>query len=144
MNDFDRCVVYFLTYNVTYIISSILVNMFVIKVFLIYLRLKFLNEQLTKITLNPKQITHLRYKLNKITQIHLDLWYGAKLVNRTYSFQLLILIYKCFTTILDLLNSIIKSHSLSLILIDGFWTMTIFSEMLVIILIARDAIMMVG
>lgn len=139
----EKCLAYFVSYNIPYIITSLTIHQFILKICTIHIRLNSLNEILTKIVLNPKGTSLLLLKLKKIRKIHLDLWHASRLVNETYSIQLFFIVYNCFIITINVLRAVVKHEEISLLITNAFWTILFLSEIILILFVCRSTTIMV-
>lgn len=118
-NSYTYCFVSFITYNVTYLISSIVLTQFCGLILTARQHLIIVNRGLFTLPKNTKQAIQ---KMNELMSYHFEICDMTMKINKAFSAQLLLIIVRTFVEFFNSLHSIVKEKSHLLVMYDFFWS----------------------
>ncbi|EFA13203.1 gustatory receptor 205 [Tribolium castaneum] len=118
-NTYISCVVSFITYNVTYLISSIVLTQFCGLILVARQHLIFVNRALFNLSKDPQQAIE---KMNELMTYHFEVCNMTIKINQAFSAHLLLIIVRTFVEFFNSLHSIVKEKSHLLVMYDFFWS----------------------
>ncbi|RZC37546.1 7tm 7 domain containing protein, partial [Asbolus verrucosus] len=123
-NTYMYCSVSFITYNITYLISSIILTQFCGLIITARQHLIVVNRQLIDIVTgrNVNNIQEATQQLRKLMSYHYEICDLSRKINEAFSAQLLLITVRTFVEFFNSLHSMIKEESHLLMLYDFFWS----------------------
>lgn len=157
--DINRCVLHLSVYNVTYFVYSLILLEFCVSTLFLRQRLTIINCSVTNVVLEGKY-TKIRnermyipiiynnskpqYTLKTLGILHGEVCNAAKLINKTYSKQLLLTISRTAIELLNGIHSLINGQKQILITYDLFWSSLALLEIIFVIILSTSTMAMVS
>ncbi|XP_017774545.1 PREDICTED: uncharacterized protein LOC108561211 [Nicrophorus vespilloides] len=145
--DMNICFEHFISYNLTFIINSMIMLQFSVYVFILWQRLRVINNSITNMVTNGSlSFTNDKYPpilykkqemdtlLKLLCAMHNEICNNAKLLNEIFSEVILLTIIKTFADILNGLHTLSSKTQLILIIFDCSWGVALLIEVVFILI----------
>jgi hypothetical protein len=133
-NTYTYCLVSFITYNITYLISSFVLTQFCGLILTARQHLIFVNRALLQVTTIPEEAVR---KMNKLMVYHFKICRLSKQVNQAFSGQLVLIIVRTFVEFFNSLYSIVREESHLLVMYDFFWSTCAIVEFMFMLFVCK-------